>query len=396
MTAQRHRQQPRAPQRLAPVAEDPERTLFCDNCAVELDKSSHFRCAHCPDTHACSVCVLHSRGAQRGGASVGGVQHERGHLFLHLRQPQHPGILVSAPLPPAEPASDVHDDIVCDGCDGAVVGRRWKCAQCEDFDLCDACYATADHRLKHAFFLVPLSLARFAGRPSLKLAPLYVEEPPERLDHTKAGDEGALIAVNSPSLAELMRPFLPPPRAAGPVSISVCPFESDMCAEVMRIEKQAFGRLAWARDYVEEWAAGPRNRLLVAVDECSAQIAGFVMASLFPLDAFLDMPDKSDDGEHKRGPDDSPDLDGKCIAVSSLAVDARFRGYGVGERLLRYVVAEIAPAFQGVRDVFLQVSVRNRVAQGLYAKLGFERVRMIPGYYRRKGDAWLMRKRLSA
>lgn len=35
-----------------------------------------------------------------------------------------------------------HPNILCDGsCDGPVVGVRWKCVSCKDFDFCDACYA---------------------------------------------------------------------------------------------------------------------------------------------------------------------------------------------------------------------------------------------------------------
>ena len=39
----------------------------------------------------------------------------------------------------------VHSGITCDGCGSCVSGFRYKCLQCDDFDLCGRCEAMAKH-----------------------------------------------------------------------------------------------------------------------------------------------------------------------------------------------------------------------------------------------------------
>ncbi|XP_015600108.1 E3 ubiquitin-protein ligase MIB2 [Cephus cinctus] len=45
-----------------------------------------------------------------------------------------------------------HSSIICDGCKKhGIVGIRWKCAQCFDYDLCTQCYMSDIHDLSHTF-----------------------------------------------------------------------------------------------------------------------------------------------------------------------------------------------------------------------------------------------------
>ncbi|KAG7197136.1 hypothetical protein KM043_007222 [Ampulex compressa] len=45
-----------------------------------------------------------------------------------------------------------HTNIICDGCKRhGIIGIRWKCAQCFDYDLCTQCYMADVHDLNHTF-----------------------------------------------------------------------------------------------------------------------------------------------------------------------------------------------------------------------------------------------------
>ena len=47
----------------------------------------------------------------------------------------------------------VHLSVICDGCNSQpVLGLRFKCRTCDDFDLCESCYKTTTH--EHDFIRI--------------------------------------------------------------------------------------------------------------------------------------------------------------------------------------------------------------------------------------------------
>ncbi|XP_067423273.1 sequestosome-1 isoform X2 [Emydura macquarii macquarii] len=44
------------------------------------------------------------------------------------------------------PPNVVHPNVICDGCDGPVVGARFKCTICPDYDLCSTCEGKGIHK----------------------------------------------------------------------------------------------------------------------------------------------------------------------------------------------------------------------------------------------------------
>ncbi|XP_056158215.1 E3 ubiquitin-protein ligase MIB2 isoform X3 [Lampris incognitus] len=73
-----------------------------------------------------------------------------------------------------------HSNIICDSCKKhGIMGMRWKCKVCFDYDLCTQCYMNNKHDLSHAFeryetaHSQPVSLAPRQNLPRIILKGIY-------------------------------------------------------------------------------------------------------------------------------------------------------------------------------------------------------------------------------
>ena len=71
-----------------------------------------------------------------------------------------------APAPVPEPVAvkkytELHDAI-CDGCSQRIVGIRYKCSVCEDFDLCEECEDKTTHDATHNFLRIKKQLPKLS------------------------------------------------------------------------------------------------------------------------------------------------------------------------------------------------------------------------------------------
>uniref|UniRef100_A0A8B9TSS7 Sequestosome 1 n=1 Tax=Anas platyrhynchos TaxID=8839 RepID=A0A8B9TSS7_ANAPL len=65
-----------------------------------------------------------------------------------------------------EPPRDmVHPNVICDGCEGPVVGARFKCTVCPDYDLCSTCEGKGIHK-EHNMVMFQMGLMHEIGFPA--------------------------------------------------------------------------------------------------------------------------------------------------------------------------------------------------------------------------------------
>jgi ribosomal protein S18 acetylase RimI-like enzyme len=65
--------------------------------------------------------------------------------------------------------------------------------------------------------------------------------------------------------------------------------------------------------------------------------------------------------------------------IYSVVVGKRHRGRGIGRRLVRAILAELAG--RGANRISLEVEAPNRAAIRLYEQFGFQRATALPDYY---------------
>ncbi|KAG8833401.1 hypothetical protein FRC17_010727 [Serendipita sp. 399] len=135
------------------------RTVHCDGCGMFPIVGVRHKCLDCTDFDFCQSCK--DSKMEEHNASVGNP--EGGHEFIALDTPGRVVIHVrpmheaTPPVTeqPETPTRAAHN-ATCDFCLSHIIGVRYKCVQCPDFDTCESCYhaIAEEQHPDHAFVKV--------------------------------------------------------------------------------------------------------------------------------------------------------------------------------------------------------------------------------------------------
>ncbi|KAF9561051.1 hypothetical protein EC968_005867 [Mortierella alpina] len=127
----------------------------CDICTVVISGTRH-KCFQCPDYDLCQECL-----------PLANVHHH-GHTFVPIAYPgQLKFMLDQTP----------HNGVVCDGCDNAIFGVRYKCGNCPDYDLCGNCESSpvSLHDPNHVFIKIRKPICN-RQTPAVPLLPMLYKK----------------------------------------------------------------------------------------------------------------------------------------------------------------------------------------------------------------------------
>ncbi|THH31949.1 hypothetical protein EUX98_g2227 [Antrodiella citrinella] len=129
--------------------------ITCDGCETKNIFGTRFKCLDCEDYDLCSVCVSSPTIRQT---------HDAGHCFWPIDKPDdktayeaaRKSMLHSRGLEKQATTGEAHAYITCDVCRAHdFSGIRFKCLECDDYDMCEKCMWTsagASSHPPHAFF----------------------------------------------------------------------------------------------------------------------------------------------------------------------------------------------------------------------------------------------------
>jgi next-to-BRCA1 protein 1 len=103
---------------------------YCDGCGKFINDGIRYYCLECPNYDLCENCnslpyIVTSKGV-----------HYRNHRMVKMAE-QHQESFAS----PRDYSASGYSPAMCDVCGiYPIVGTRYKCLQCPDFDLCERCH----------------------------------------------------------------------------------------------------------------------------------------------------------------------------------------------------------------------------------------------------------------
>lgn len=317
---------------------------------------------------------------------------------------------------------------ICDSCSAIIVGSRFKCMVCSDFDLCGDCEKlhSHEHDASHPFLRMDMPVANSAEvLKAVLLQQGYRAESVATQVRCSCGREllsggsgmvpGWCVSCANCALpplcsccadtsrhtgasrhAFIIWRQLPPPVSQG---IPLLWPEKDE-ARIAIPDSPATVTLSWSDLFVRSMAADDLDAVL------QIEVSSFSMA--YSLETFQELllsfsssarcyvavacAASSQDEEHILGYIILDHVRHRTGRIVSLAVAPAARGQGVAAALLQSALSDAA-SVDNLTVVKLQVSIENPGAQALYERYGFRTTQRIAGYYKEpRGDvdAWEM------
>lgn len=119
-------------------------TVACDSCD-RMITGSRFMCATCPDFDLCKSCY-------------GKTEHVTNHVFVRynhfVNNMVSPRLRFDAHTPQQNPGA--HTGFYCNECKQCpIVGKRYNCLSCKDYDMCANCADGSAHPPLHPMKIIP-------------------------------------------------------------------------------------------------------------------------------------------------------------------------------------------------------------------------------------------------
>lgn len=69
-----------------------------------------------------------------------------------------------------------------------------------------------------------------------------------------------------------------------------------------------------------------------------------------------------------------------------MAIAIEYQGQGYGKKLMEFLISKAKQ--NGAEKMFLEVGVKNTIAQSMYSRLNFKKIDLRKNYYRRKNNTF--------
>jgi len=123
--------------------------ITCDNCKAVSFTGVRYRCSMCPNYDLCASCI--ERNESSGERRVA-TFHDATHIFYRLSKQSRLCQEAAVDKFPViiNCSQCVHTGVVCSYCQAFnVVGYLYKCQQCPNINLCEACEVKGLHDPSH-------------------------------------------------------------------------------------------------------------------------------------------------------------------------------------------------------------------------------------------------------